>query len=81
MITKAYCHETFEKALPYVFKSRIERGGVGGGVERWNSPRWMQKFSKNSKRRGGGGIVGGVQFLKDFFRKQTGIFSDKKNLI
>ena len=30
MITKAHCHETFEKALPYVFKSRIERGGGRG---------------------------------------------------
>ena len=35
MITKAYCHETFEKALPYVFKSRIERGGGWrGGIAR-----------------------------------------------
>ena len=50
MITKAYCHETFEKALPYVFKSRIERGGGGGGG-------WGKSLAFGRRGEGGGGEV------------------------
>ena len=63
MITKAYCHETFEKALPYVFKSRIERGGWRGGIARGG----CRNSQKIVSGRGGSWNCRGSGIFKGFF--------------